>query len=353
MSITNSAIYTFPESSFSENGHIEPLPLKVNEQRKAVPHIRVAKIGNPPKHGSRYLDVFLLGFFEMERIKDKYGSVNDLDSDPGYKVCGSGSLPIGLAKYTGNDQELLQAATKLDIEVRRTVKAKEMVVYTVQNIKPELYPWSSRLRKGMLFDANKVALAPQCLPLDRSIKFRVIFVNCTAIGSITLFKIPKSMASLSLPNTISINLQVHIKTGVQTDSKGVVQILDEKGEKSLNFMVHLGLIKRKVGRMYSVEYCKQKIEKMRLIFSLGLVGGISLHVNATGSISKTLASQLVFKREICYPLMDLNPHLNLVIWASSVEITRVDAIFQPSLPGEFRYYPNIIAKGVGKIKQWN
>lgn len=105
--------------------------------------------------------------------------------------------------------------------------------------------------------------------------------------------------------------------------------------------------------MYSVEYCKQKIEKMRLIFSLGLVGGISLHINATGSITKTLASQLAFKREICYPLMDLNPHLNLVIWASSVEITRVDAIFQPSLPGEFRYYPNIIAKGVGKIKQWN
>ncbi|QJE38109.1 matrix [Respirovirus rupicaprae] len=349
--LVNPAIYTFPKSSFTENGDLEPLPLKVDDNKKAIPHIRVVKIGNPPKHGLRYLDVFLLGFFEMEKVKDRYGSVSDLDTEPGYKVCGSGSLPIGLAKYSGSDQDLLQAAIKLDIEVRRTVKATEMIVYTVQNIKPELYPWANRLRKGMIFDAQKVALAPQCLPLDRGIKFRVIFVNCTAIGSITLFKIPKSMAMLSLPNTISINLQVHIKTGIQTDSKGVVQILDEKGEKSLNFMVHLGLIKRKIGKMYSIEYCKQKIEKMRLIFSLGLIGGISLHINATGSISKSLASQLTFKREICYPLMDLNPHLNIVIWASSVEITRVDAIFQPSLPGEFRYYPNIIAKGVGKIRQ--
>lgn len=62
-------------------------------------------------------------------------------------------------------------------------------------------------------------------------------------------------------------------------------------------------------------------------------------------------SQLAWKRAVCFPLMDVNPHMNLVIWAASVEITGVDAVFQPAIPRDFRYYPNVVAKNIGRIRK--
>nr|UQS35859.1 matrix protein [Respirovirus suis]UQS35877.1 matrix protein [Respirovirus suis]UQS35889.1 matrix protein [Respirovirus suis]UQS35937.1 matrix protein [Respirovirus suis] len=343
-------IYKFPKLSYEEHGYMEPLPLRTGPDKKAVPHIRIIKIGDPPKHGNRYLDILLLGFYEIPKEVGTYGSVSDLTRPTGYTICGSGSLPIGIARYLGTDQELLKASVELKVTVRRTVRSSEMIVYMVDSIPPAMMAWASRLKRGMIFNANKVALAPQCLPIDKDIRFRVVFVNGTSLGSITIAKVPKTLADLALPNSISVNLMVSLKTGASTESKGIIPTLNEKGDKVLNFMVHLGLIHRKVGRVYSMEYCKGKIEKMRLIFSLGLVGGISFHVQLTGVVSKSFVGQLGGKKEICYPLMDVNPHMNLVIWAASVEITGVDAVFQPSIPRDFKYYPNVVAKNIGKIK---
>lgn len=57
-------IYRFPKFSYEDNGAVEPLPLRTGPDKKAIPYIRIIKVGDPPKHGVRYLDLLLLGFFE-------------------------------------------------------------------------------------------------------------------------------------------------------------------------------------------------------------------------------------------------------------------------------------------------
>ncbi|UQS35949.1 matrix protein [Porcine respirovirus 2] len=343
-------IYKFPKLSYEEHSYMEPLPLSTGPDKKAVPHIRIIKIGDPPKHGNRYLDILLLGSYEIPKEVGTYGSVSDLTRPTPYTICGSGSPPIGIATYLGTDQELLKASVELQVTVRRTVRSSDLIVYMVDSIPPAMMAWASRLKRGMIFNANKVALAPQCLPIDKDIRFRVVFVNGTSLGSITIAAVPQTLADRALRNSISVSLMVSLKTGASTESKGIIPTLNEKGDKVLNFILHLGFLHSQVGRAYSMQHCKLKIEKMRLIFSLGLVGGISFHVQLTGVVSKSFVGQLGGKKDLCYPLMDVNPHTNLVICAASVEITGVDAVLQPSIPRDFKYYPNVVAENIGQMK---
>ncbi|AYN62578.1 matrix protein [Pacific salmon paramyxovirus] len=333
----------FHKSTWEEDGTIDPVELKIDGKGVAVPTMRMTSAGDLVTKGEPYVYLMLLGFVE-KMSADEEG----LGKKKG-KLCCYGALPLGVGECRYSDEAILDAVGKLDITVRRTAGYGEKAVFGVGGVTSPLSPWKKALTGGMIYPALKTLSAPHKVPLGCRVKLRVTFVSGTRLGELTIYKIPKSLLDIRMPQSVSFNLNVLLSTGAKLTTRGVEPIFTSDGKQAVSFLVHVGHFIRDKKKVYSVEYCKQKVEYMGLKFSLGNVGGVSFHVNITGKMSKTLQTSIGFKRHICYPLMDTNPTMNAVLWASSVEIHSVTAVFQPSVPKEFTYYDDVLVDNTGKV----
>ncbi|ABX57740.1 matrix protein [Salmon aquaparamyxovirus] len=337
----------FSRKTWEENGTVEPVEFATDKDGVAVPTIRMTSAGDFSHKGEPYIYLMLLGF--VEKVIEEGGSQRK-----GKMYC-YGAMPLGMARTHYNEQALLEASGNLRITVRRTAGGGEKAVFGVSGVTSPLMPWKNALSGGMIYPALKTLSAPYKIPLGVKVRMRVIFVSGTILGDITIYKIPKALLDVRVPQSISFNLNVIIATGAKLSARGIDPVMTPEGQQTVSFLVHIGHFVRDRKKVYSADYCRHKVDMMGLKFSLGNVGGVSFHVAITGKMSKTLMTSIGFKKNICYPLMDTNPTLNSIMWASSAEICSVSAVFQPSVPREFKYHDDIVVEGSGRVtmqKHW-
>lgn len=343
----------FSPRSWEDGGTLNAIEAEATSDGRLIPKVRVVNPGwnNRKTRGYQYL--LLYGIIE-EREKDGSRTAEDSTGvasnnrrNRGPRAFGA--FPLGVGRSEAEAEDLLDAVLKLDITVRRTAGAGERLVFGTSNVHPLLNPWSSILEHGAIFQAIKVCSNVDVVMIDRPLKLRPIFLTITLLTDAGVYKIPKSILDFRLNNAISFNLLVELLVGSDFTTCGVKGMINEDGEKVTTFMVHIGNFMRKNGKTYSVDYCRQKVDKMDLRFSLGAIGGLSLHVKIAGKMSKMLKAQLGYKKTICYSLMDTNPYLNRVMWKSECSIKKVTAVFQPSVPREFKIYDDVLIDHTGRI----
>lgn len=335
----------FSPRSWTEGGTLTAIDATADEHGKLIPKVRVVNPGWNDRKTSGYMYMIIYGIIE-EKIKD----------EPSGKAKSSikqqrafGAFPLGVGKSMADPEDLLKAILQLDITVRRTAGAGEKLVMGVSNVNPILHPWHLILDSGAIFSALKVCSNIDVVPVDRALKLRPIFLTVTLLTDAGVYKVPNSVLDFRLNHAISLNLLVELLIGSDFTTSGVKGMINEDGERVTTFMVHIGNFMRQRNKEYSVDYCRRKVEKMDLRFSLGAVGGLSLHVKVAGRMSRMLRAQLGYKKTICYSLMDTNPYLNRIMWRSECSIKKVTAVFQPSVPKDFKIYDDVLIDNTGKI----
>ncbi|UQM99607.1 matrix protein [memana virus] len=329
----------FLPSTWEEGGTLNAFDAELDEEGHLIPKVKVLNPGFNTRKGHGYVYMILYGIVEEKEL--------GLNHKRGFRTFAS--FPLGVGKTRASQDELLAECLKLDITVRRTAGANEKVVYGCSNLPEKLLPWRRVLETGCIFPASKVCCNIDLILLDKPQRFRPIFLTITRLTDSGVYQIPKAILDFRMTKAISFNLLVYLKVGADFTGCGVKGIVNEEGEKLVTFMVHMGNFSRGKGKEYSVEYCKNKVNKMDLHFSLGAIGGLSLHVYAKGKISKMLRAQMGYKRQICYSLMDINPALNKVMWKAECQIEKVTAVFQPSVPKDFKIYDDVLIDNTGKI----
>ncbi|UOL48944.1 matrix protein [Wenzhou Myotis davidii paramyxovirus 1] len=331
----------FRQRSWEDGGTLEAFEVEADKDGKLKPKVKVINPGLNDRKGTGYMYLIICGFIEDAN-----------EENPGNKKRQTwclGSFPLGVGKSHASPEQLLNAILALDVTVRRTAGYDEKLVFGTGNIKPDLHPWSSILSQGAVFPALKVCSSVETIPLDRPLRFRPVFLTITMLTDAGVYKVPKNILEFRYRNAISFNLLVSIKIGGEFQHSGIKGQIDENGDTITTFMVHIGNFARKNGKVYSADYCKQKVERMDLRFSLGAVGGLSLHVRVGGKMSKVLRAQLGYRKVICYSLMDTNPFLNRLMWKYECSISKITAVFQPSVPIDFKIYEDVLIDHTGKI----
>lgn len=331
----------FSPRSWEEHGILEAFDVEADQNGKLIPKVKVVTPGTNNRKGNGYMYLITSGFIE------------DDTEDPNNPKKGQtwtlASLPLGVGKTYTSPEQLLNAVTQLKITVRRTAGFDEKLVFGASNILPDLHPWSGILGQGAVFSAVKVCASIESIPLDRTLKFRPVFLTITHLNDAGVYRVPRVISEFRHKNAISFNLLVKLKIGGEFAHSGIKGQVDDKGNTITTFMVHIGNFARKNGKVYSAEYCKKKVERMDLKFALGAIGGLSLHVRIDGKMSKVLKAQLGYKKIICYPLMDINPSLNKLMWKYECLIEQVIAVFQPSVPPDFKIYNDVLIDHTGRI----
>nr|WPV62643.1 MAG: matrix protein [Wufeng rodent jeilongvirus 6] len=329
----------FLRSSWEEGGCLPAIDAELDNNGKLVPKVRVINPGWNSRKSSGYMYLIMFGVIEERETTNSRGRCLQTFA----------SFPMGVGRSKATPEELLEAVLELDITVRRTAGSNEKVVYGCSRVNRLLTPWHKVLDHGCIFPAIKVCNNIDLVMLEKAQKFRPVFLTITLLTDAGFYKVPSSMLDFRMSNAVSFNLMVELKVGADFQGCGVRGIITEEGEKIVTFMVHIGNFVRKRGREYSMEYCKQKVERMMMQFSLGAVGGLSLHVGFKGKVSHALKAQLGYRSQVCYSLMDINPALNKIMWKAQCEINKVIAVFQPSVPREFQIYDDVLIDNTGKI----
>lgn len=296
----------FSPKSWEEGGTLTAIDAVADEHGKLIPKVRVVNPGWNDRKSTGYMYMIVYGIIE-EKDKTK---TKDLGGPKQPRAFGA--FPLGVGKSTADPDDLLEAILQLEITVRRTAGAGEKLVMGVTNVSPILRPWSAILTSGAIFSALKVCSNVDVVPVDRPLRLRAIFLTITRLTDAGIYKIPNSILDFRLDHAISLNLLVELQVGADFTTSGVKGLITEDGERITTFMVHIGNFIRHRRKEYSVDYCRRKVEKMDFRFSLGAVGGLSLHVRIAGKMSRMLRAQLGYKTTICYSLMDTNPYLNRV-----------------------------------------
>lgn len=339
----------FPPSSWEDHGTLVAIDAEADPEGKLIPKVRVVNPGWNSRKSMGYKYLLIYGIIEERDNDKKRPNLEKYNKSKNKTPRAFGAFPLGVGKSDADPEDLLDAVLSLDITVRRTVGAGEKLVMGTSGISPILNPWSNILSNGAIFPALKVCSNVDVVVLDRALKLRPIFLTITMLTDAGVYMVPKSILDFRMNGAISFNLVVHLRIGADFTGCGVKGMIDDDGERITTFMVHIGNFLRSRGKSYSVDYCRQKVEKMDLKFSLGAVGGLSLHVRVNGKMSRALKAQLGYRKTICYSLMDTNPVLNRLMWKSECEIKKVVAIFQPSVPKDFRIYDDILIDHTGTI----
>ncbi|AVM86023.1 M protein [Mount Mabu Lophuromys virus 2] len=335
----NAGIADFTKSTWEEGGTLTAIEAEADSSGRLIPKYRVINPGRNSRKTAGYMYLLI------------YGIVEEKEGTPGVKkgMKTFASFPLGVGKSTSHPQTLLDGILSLDITVRRTCGSGEMLVYGSNNIKPELSPWRDILTTGAIFPAIKVCTNVDMVAVDRPQRFRPVFLTITLLTDAGVYKIPRNILDFRVAKAVSFNLLIELLVGADFTNSGIKGVVNSDGERVTTFMIHIGNFMRKNGKEYSVDYCRQKIDKMDLRFALGAVGGLSLHVIVAGKMSHTLRAQLGYKSSICYSLMDTNPYLNKLMWKSECSINKVTAVLQPSIPKEFKVYEDVLIDHTGKI----
>ncbi|AAX86030.1 matrix protein [J virus] len=335
----NAGLAEFMRSSWEDGGTLEAIDPEADEKGRLVPKYRVINPGRNSRKSAGYMYLLVHGIIEE---KPTAGPKNR-----GLKTFAA--FPLGVGNSRAMPQTLLEAIVDLEITVRRTAGSGEMLVFGSNNIKPELQPWKNILTTGAIFPAIKVCNNVDMVAVDRPQKFRAVFLTITMLTDAGIYKVPKNILDFRMPHAISFNLLIELSVGADLDGSGIRGMVNDEGEKVTTFMIHIGNFHRRKGKEYSVDYCRQKIDKMDLRFALGAVGGLSLHVSICGKMSHALRAQIGYKTSICYSLMDTNPYLNKLMWKAECHINKVTAVLQPSIPKEFKVYEDVLIDHTGKI----
>uniref|UniRef100_A0AAU7E4E1 Matrix protein n=1 Tax=Dendromus rat paramyxovirus TaxID=3141873 RepID=A0AAU7E4E1_9MONO len=339
MDYSNSGSAEFLSKTWEDGGVLPPLDPEIDKFGHFIPKYRVINPGSDTRKTPGYMYLIVYGIVEEK---------NSL-KDGGTKRRTFASFPLGVGKSTSHPQILLDAIVTLDITVRRTAGSSEMLVYGTSTIPSELTPWKNILTVGALFPAIKVCSNVDMIDITNPQRFRPTFLTITTLTDAGVYKVPKTILDFRMPNAVALNLLVELQVGTDLSTTGIKGVIDKDGNKVTTFMIHLGNFVRRNKKEYSVAYCKQKVDKMDLRFSLGAVGGLSFHVKVAGKMSKTLKAQLGYKSCICYSLMDTNPYLNKIMWQAECSIKKVTAVFQPSVPKEYKIYDDVLVDHTGKI----
>lgn len=335
------AVSEFHPRTWEEHGMMEKIPAEVDDEGYMIPTYKILNPGGVTTKGMFYMYLIGYGFIEDDMM----------DTPPGVKpkLRTMACFPLGVGKTSSHPEELLKDLVQLHVTVRRTAGSTEKLVYFAQGSLNHLTPWAKVLKNGAIFEASKVCNNIEAVLLNKKQRLRMFFLIVTLLVDDGVYKVPKTMLDMRENNAISLNIMVTLKLDADLGKVGLRGIIDEDGEKVTTFMVHIGNFIRKAGKMYSAEYCRQKVDRMRLTFALGGVGGLSLHIKVNGKMSKRLYSQLGFHKSICYSLMDTNPRLNRLTWNHECIIKKITAVFQPSAPKSFRIYDDVLIDDTGKI----
>ncbi|QBC65284.1 matrix protein [Feline morbillivirus type 2] len=334
-------IFNLDESSWSVKGTLDPLTPDTYPDGRLVPKIRVIDPGLGDRKSGGYMYLLL------------HGVIEDSETVINPKGRAFGAFPLGVGQSTENPEDLFKEILTLNIVTRRTAGFNEKLVYYNTTPLNLLTPWKKVLAYGSIFTANQVCNNTSSIPIDIPQKFRPVYLTVTKLSDDGYYQIPKMIQDFKSSNSVAFNILVHLSMGtiLLDSSKG--SRVGNPAENLITFMIHIGNFKRKNNKAYSPEYCKRKIMRLGLIFSLGAIGGTSLHIRCTGKMSKRLQAYLGFKRTLCYPLMYVNEGLNKTLWRNECKIEKVQAVLQPSVPNEFKIYDDIIidnTNGLFKVK---
>ncbi|UQM99598.1 matrix protein [Meliandou praomys virus] len=335
----NAGIAEFNNSAWEEGGTLVAIEAEADSSGRLIPKYRVINPGRNSRKSAGYMYLLVYGIVEEKTPPN--------NQKRGTKTFAS--FPLGVGRSTALPEDLLNAILGLEITVRRTCGSSEMLVYGTNTIPPILSPWTGILTTGAIFPAIKVCTNVDLVAVDRPQKFRPIFLTITMLTDAGVYKVPKNILDFRMANAVSFNLLIELLVGSDFTNSGVKGMVNSDGEHVTTFMIHIGNFHRKNKKEYSVDYCRQKIDKMDLRFALGAVGGLSLHVTVAGRMSHALKAQLGYKTSLCYSLMDTNPYLNKVMWKSECSIKKVTAVLQPSIPREFKVYEDVLIDHTGKI----
>lgn len=335
----NAGTADFLNSSWEEGGTLTAIDPEADERGRLIPKYRVINPGTNSRKSAGYMYLLVHGIIEEKDVAGASAKNNKTFA----------AFPLGVGRSNALPQDLLDSVVGLDVTVRRTAGSSEMLVFGTSNISPVLTPWKDILTTGAIFPAIKVCNNVDMVAVDRQQKFRCIFLTITMLTDAGVYKVPKTILDFRMANAVSFNLLVELLIGADMTASGIKGIINDYGERVTTFMIHVGNFLRRRNKEYSVDYCRQKIDKMDLRFSLGAVGGLSLHVCTKGKMSNALKAQLGYKTTICYSLMDTNPYLNKLMWKAECKINKVTAVLQPSVPREFKVYEDVLIDHTGKI----
>nr|QIM74040.1 matrix protein [Paramyxoviridae sp.] len=334
-------MHEFLPGTWVNRGLLEDIRPEYDHEGKIKPRVRVIDPGAGTRKSSGFMYLHLQGI-----IEDWLGEFEPATRPPGRTLA---AYPLGVGQSIAGPYELLTACLELNVVVRRTVGSTEKVVFYNNASLDVLAPWKNVLMNGCIFDANKVCKRVEDIPLEKEQRFRPIYLTITMLTDSGLYKTPSMIQDIRANNAVAFNLLVYLTAGHGIMEKLYPSTRTESEQTVVSFMVHVGLFMRGRKKAYSHDYCRLKVERMNLQFGLGGVGGVSFHMRVQGKLSKSLHAQLGFHRSVCYSLMDINPTLNKLLWRTQCSIQRVVAVFQPSVPSEFRTYNDVLIDNTGKI----
>ncbi|AVM87365.1 matrix protein [Wenling triplecross lizardfish paramyxovirus] len=244
-------------------------------------------------------------------------------------------LPCSMPRGDPDIAQMSHDLSQIEISVIRRPRAIESIGFCADSVPDSLSEHLGFLLNGMGFPAYKVSTGVDKMPASSKYKFIIWAGVLTALSGPGGYVVPiRRMIGGVAKNRpsgpeVKMSLKITLKTSFDIKALAINAEKCDDGGWSTDVLLYIGTISRRNGRPVDTEYAKNFASGLGFKLGLGSVGGVSIHVHATGlkwkaSLNKTTGG----KKNICFPLAEVAPVLNRVLACRDTAIIDAEICFQ-------------------------
>nr|ACO48305.1 matrix protein [Avian metaavulavirus 8]AFX97640.1 matrix protein [Avian metaavulavirus 8] len=336
-----------------------PLVLKETDRgtKKLQPQVRVDSIGDVQNAKESSIFVTLYGFIQAIKENSDRSKFFHPKDDFKPETVTAGLVVVGAIRMMADVNTISNDALALEITVKKSATSQEKMTVMFHNSPPSLRTAITIRAGGFISNADENIKCASKLTAGVQYIFRPMFVSITKLHNGKLYRVPKSIHSISSTLLYSVMLEVGFKVDIGKDhpqAKMLKRVTIGDADTYWGFAwFHLCNFKKtsSKGKPRTLDELKTKVKNMGLKLELHDLWGPTIVVQITGKSSKYAQGFFSSNGTCCLPISRSAPELGKLLWSCSATIGDATVVIQSSEKGELLRSDDLEIRGAVASKK--
>ncbi|AWU68196.1 matrix protein [avian paramyxovirus 16] len=297
-------------------------------KKQITPQYRIQKLDSWTESKDDSLFITTYGF--IFRVGGGGSNMGTIEGTPTRELLSAAMLCIGSVSNTTDPVEIARACLSLMITCKKSATNTERMIFSIVQAPQILQSCKVVANKYASVSAVKHVKAPEKVPGDGTLEYKVNFVSLTVVPKRDVYRIPSTALRVSGPSLYNLALNVII--AVEVDDKSPLTRSLTRTEEGFcaNLFLHIGLMSTvdKKGKKISFDKLERKIRRLDLSVGLSDVLGPSILIKARGARTRLMSPFFSSSGTACYPIANASPQVAKILWSQSASLRSVKIVIQ-------------------------